>query len=439
MHGKLPPNPFNSPLKILLLLSSLHGGGAERVAVHLLNRLDPKRFDVRMGLLRKAGPYLDQIDEMDRLLIAPDGETRFNYEGSNREQHTARKIGQAALNAPRVFRAMISQTRPDVVMSFLKGTNLLVWLALMGVGIGPKRQRPRWIAREGNNVLAVLGEEAPNEFVRRVSFALTRRAYRCADVVLANSTDMASGLARDLALDPARMRMINNPIDLNRITAMRNEAIPRSPNCPFILSAGRLEVQKGHEVLIRAFAQSEAWRSHELVILGKGSRLAELHLLAAHLGVGEHIRFIGFVANPYAWMAKADLFVLPSRWEGFPSVAAEALACGVPLLLTDCRFGPRDVIEPGVSGALVAVDDPLALAAQITALLADPQRRQRMRQAGQERVRRFAIEPMIARYADLFGEVAAAPEMIGKLSLNASMASSPALERGWRGAGHLPG
>jgi glycosyltransferase involved in cell wall biosynthesis len=217
---------------------------------------------------------------------------------------------------------------------------------------------------------------------------------------------MRAGLITDLGLDPARVRMINNPIDIATIRAQLDDSLPGAPNRPFILTAGRLEYQKGHEVMIRAFAKSGLWRTHALVILGKGSRLAELHTLAAKLGVGEYVRFIGFVANPYAWMARAELFLLSSRWEGFPTVAAEALAAGVPLVLPDCNFGPRDVIEPGVSGELVPVDDVDALAEKLAALIADPARRAKLAKAGAERVQRFAIDAMIAHYGELFEELA---------------------------------
>lgn len=406
MHAPTPPRLARGrPLKVLLLLSSLNGGGAERVAVHLLNGLDPQRIDARMGLLRKAGPYVDHIADEGRLLFARNGEAHFNYDGPNSDQYAPGKLISSAVRAPLAFREMIRQTRPDVVMSFLKGTNLLAWVSLMGMG----RDRPRWIAREGNNVVAVVSEEAPNELIRKASLGVTSRAYNRADAVLANATDMAETLITDLSLQRAKMRMINNPIDLAMISAARDLPVSGAPNRPYIISAGRLEYQKAHEVLLRAFAQSGLWRSHALVILGRGSRLTELHRLAAELGIGEHVRFIGFVANPYAWMARADLFVLPSRWEGFPTVAAEALACGTPLLLTDCRFGPRDVIEPGVSGELVPVDDADALARGMSDLIAAPERRAALRAAGLARVERFAVGEMVERYASLFEEFAPAP------------------------------
>ncbi|MET0179659.1 MAG: hypothetical protein ABW194_04140, partial [Novosphingobium sp.] len=147
------PGARPGPIRVLLLLSSLHGGGAERVAVQLLNGLHPARFDVRMGLLRAAGPYLADADPT-RLLAAPDGERRFAFDGANRGLFRPATLLSGALGAPRAFAAMIDHTRPDVVLSFLKGTNLIVWRALALAG-----RRPRWIAREGNNVLAVIRDE----------------------------------------------------------------------------------------------------------------------------------------------------------------------------------------------------------------------------------------------------------------------------------------
>ena len=269
MHRRTSPaQRLGRPVRVLMLLTSLHGGGAERVAVQLHNQLDPERFDVRTGLLRAAGPYLDQIDA-ERVMVAADGEERFNYDGPNRAQYTPAKVLGAIQRAPLAYRKMIAEFRPDVVMSFLKGTNLLTWLALMNSG----KRRPRWIAREGNNVRAVVREEAPNALVEWGSLRLTRRAYRRADAVLANSTDMAAGLAADLGLDPDKLRMINNPIDLAAIEAATQVSVAGAPERPYILTAGRLEYQKAQEILLQAYARSGIWRSHELVILGKGSTM----------------------------------------------------------------------------------------------------------------------------------------------------------------------
>lgn len=400
--GATPPDGAQGRVRVLLLLSSLHGGGAEKVAVHLLNHLDPGRFETRMGLLRASGPWLADADR-SRIMVAPDS-GRFVYEGANSSFYRPDRLLAGVTAAPRAFSQMVREFRPHVVMSFLKGTSLAVWRALGGLGT----ERPRFIVREGNNTLAVIEEELRNPLARRIVRGLTARAYRSADCVLANSTDMARGIARDLGLDPTKLRVVNNPIDLDGIRRLAHEPLDRAPPRPFILSVGRLEYQKAQDVLLRAFAAANIRATHDLVILGRGTLEPALRTLAARLGVADRVHLPGFAANPYAWMAAADLFVLPSRWEGFPTAAAEALGAGVPVLLSDCRFGPRDVVEDGISGWIVPVDDVTALRDAIDRLIAKPGLRARLAAAGAARAEGFRLESMLARYEDLFAEQAAA-------------------------------
>ena len=326
---------MNTPPRALLLLSSMHGGGAERVAAHLVNRCDPEIVDVRIALLRRAGPFLSAADP-DRVLSSAVGERLLEFEGHNSSFYRPDRLLAAATLAPLNVRAMIRRTRPDVVMSFLKGMALLTYAVLPTLG----SRRPRWILREGNNTDAVIDDELSNPVARRFVKALTRRAYRRADAFLANSHEMSRGLQNRLALEPARMRVIQNPIDVEKVRLLSAEPLPERPQRPFIVTVGRLEYQKGHDILLRAFAASTGARAHDLVILGRGSLAADLKRQAASLGIGDRVRFPGFDANPWSWIAKADLFVLPSRWEGFPSVVAETLTCGIPALVTSCDFGP---------------------------------------------------------------------------------------------------
>lgn len=387
--------------RILLLLSSLNGGGAERTAVHLLNHLDPMRFDVHMGLLRAAGQWLPFADQ-SRIMAAPDGGKRFSYDGTNASFYNPATLIAGASYGPHAFRNMVQDFKPDVVMSFLKGTCLITWASLWHFG----ENRPRWIVREGNNTMAVIREETSNVLVRKVTEALTRGAYRAADVVLANSTDMAIGIQQDLGLDPARMRTINNPIDLAGIAQSVKQVPKRLPKRPFLLTVGRMEYQKAQDVLLKAYAASKAKGNTDLVILGVGSLENDLRALAAQLGIADKVHFFGFTENPHAWMARAQLFLLPSRWEGFPTAAAEALACGAPSILSDCRFGPRDIIEHGKSGWSVPVGDVSALAQAIDHLMADLALRKKLSEGAKEQAQNFALEKMLDRYAALFTEQA---------------------------------
>lgn len=391
----------NRPIRVLLLLSSLHGGGAERVAVQLMDRLDPAGFEMRMGLLRAAGPYMDRVDPA-KLLVAGNGHRHFNYDGASGDHITPLKVVSSALRAPAAFRRMIRQVQPDVVLSFLRGTSLFAWASMWGM----VKDRPAWIAREGNNVLAVAREESPNSVIAGANLALSRGAYRRADAVLTNSTDMSEGLVGDLGLDPRRMRMIHNPIDVAGIREASRIVPERIGQRPFLLSAGRLEFQKAHGVLLKAFARSGLSATHDLVILGHGSRQQELEGLIADLGLGNTARLVGFAKNPYGWMARADLFVLPSRWEGFPTVAAEAMAAGTPVLLTDFRFGARDILGPAREHELVPMDDIDALASRMKELIVNRTLAAANRTAGTARVASFDADLMAGHYATLIEEMA---------------------------------
>jgi glycosyltransferase involved in cell wall biosynthesis len=392
---------MNERARVMLLLSSLHGGGAERVAVHLLNRCDPDLIDVRMGLLRKSGPFLEEADA-SRIDVSPIGQDWLAFEGANASFYRPDKLIAGAVLAPANISRMIRAHRPHVVMSFLKGISVITYFVLKGLGPA----RPRWIAREGNNTDAVIDDELGNPAGRALIKGLTRRCYRAADIFLANSHEMANGLHDTLDLDRSRIRVIHNPIDVSKVQRLAAEPLPDAPGRPFILTVGRLEYQKGHDILLKAFAASRAARGHDLVILGRGSLEEPLKRQAVQMGIADRVKFLGFSANPWAWMAKARLFVLPSRWEGFPSVVAEALACGAPVLVTACDFGPREVVEDGQSGWVVPVEDAGAFGLAMDMLLESPSLTDRFRVNGKARVPRFDIGQMVDTYTSLFLEQA---------------------------------
>ena len=414
--GGYPRPETDKRPRVLLLLHSLHGGGAERVATHLLSRCDPQRLNVRMALLRRSGPYLAQADP-DRIDVSPIGQRWLEFEGHNSSFYQPHKLLAAAALAPVNVIGMVRAFRPDVVMSFLKGMSVLAYGSRPLWG----PSRPRWIAREGNNTHAVIDDELSGRMSRAFVKGLVGRCYRSADSVLASSHTMARGLEADLGVDPARLSVIHNPIDVNRIRAMANEPLASPPERPFVITAGRLEPQKAQELLLKAFAASRACRDLDLVILGKGSQEAALRQLAGELGIGSRLKMPGFVANPWAWFSKARLFALPSRWEGFASVVAEALASGAPTVVTDCNFGPSEVVEHGSSGWVVPTGDAEALRAAMDMVLGDADLAAAFSRQGQRRARAFDIVDMVEAYSALFIEQAmrrrTALLRVGKLQL----------------------
>lgn len=211
---------------------------------------------------------------------------------------------------------------------------------------------------------------------RKSELAAIHRFYPLNDSIVAVSRGVAQDLIHNLLVPAERVRVVYNPVITDEILALTHERLDHpwfdSSDIPVILGAGRFRKQKDFPTLIRAFAELRREKACRLMILGQGKEQPRLESLAAELGILEDFALPGFVTNPYKYMARANLFVLSSAWEGFGNVLAEALAVGVPVVSTDCRYGPREVLQDGRYGPLVPVGDVGALAAAMQATLDNP-------------------------------------------------------------------
>ena len=234
---------------------------------------------------------------------------------------------------------------------------------------------------------------------------LVRRAYGQAEAIVAVSNGVADDLAVWSGLPRARIVTIYNPVMSDELVARRSERVdhpwfqPGAP--PVIMSAGRLGRAKDHPTLIRAFARVRRARPARLVIFGEGKSaaktaksIAALQALAGELGVSDDVAFPGFVANPFAYMARAALFALSSVNEGLPGVLIQAMACGCPVVSTDCPSGPAEILAGGRYGRLVPPGDDAALAAAILATLDAPPAAVSLR----ERAGFFSVERAVVQY-----------------------------------------
>lgn len=216
--------------------------------------------------------------------------------------------------------------------------------------------------------------EAIQTWVPKPLRRLNERALRKADLLVCVSRGIARGLTRDLSIPEKRLAVVANSVDVARVRRLAGEAPLQERSgrtVPAVVSVGRLAAEKGHDVLVRA--SSELVRRgvpHRIVVLGEGEERARLEELIAELGATVELR--GHEANPFPWMASADLVCLPSRREGMPLVLLEALALGVPVLATECGDGCLELLAHGKFGGLVPVDEPTALADAIERHVADP-------------------------------------------------------------------
>src|SRR5205807_1946109 len=166
---------------------------------------------------------------------------------------------------------------------------------------------------------------------------------------------------------------------------------------PVLVAVGRLRMQKDFPTLIKAFALVRKVRLARLVIIGEGRQGANLQRLIETLGLKDDVALAGYMENPFAWMARASLYVLSSVWEGLPGVLIEALACGCPVVSTNCPSGPSEILDAGAYGRLVPCRDPEAMAEAILSTLDQPCDRQSLR----NRAQAFSVEAAAERYAAL--------------------------------------
>ena len=225
----------------------------------------------------------------------------------------------------------------------------------------------------------VAGKALPGSRRSRRVQRMYRSMYERADGVIAISNGLAREFAEFTGVDEKRIHVIPELVvgpETQTLAAepvnhrwLRNDGGQNS--VPVVLTAGRLEPGKDFPTLLHAVAELRRTRPLRLIILGRGTEREALTVLASELGIEADVDFPGFRDNPLAFMARADVFVLSSRSEGFGMVLAEALSVGCPVVSTDCPSGPREILDHGRYGSLVPVGDPAALARAIEATLAE--------------------------------------------------------------------
>jgi glycosyltransferase involved in cell wall biosynthesis len=245
---------------------------------------------------------------------------------------------------------------------------------------------------------------------RRLFRRVTRFAYGRADLIVTTSRGVADDLRDHFGVRAGRIRIVHNPVDLDRIATAVAEPIDESA-CggwapPVVVTAGRLAEAKNLPLLVDAMALLRPRVRAQLVILGQGDQEGLIRERIARHGLTGSIHLCGFQRNPWRYFANADLFVLTSRYEGFGNVLIEAMACGVPVVAT-ASPGTREIIDHDVNGWLVNDHTPEAVASALEQLLVDPARRARLADGARSSVSRYALPAIAREYESLFLELAA--------------------------------
>ncbi|MEM8501314.1 MAG: glycosyltransferase [Pseudomonadota bacterium] len=325
------------PKKLMFFLPSLSGGGTERAMLTLANGFADKGFDVDLVLASASGPYIKDI---------------------------SKKIQLIDLDQPRVFAcipklvAYLRKERPRYLVSALYYVNVVAIIAKL-----LSRVDCKMVVSERNTVSEML--EYDSAASRLLMPSLMRMFYPKANVITAVSHGVARDLADLLGIDRNRITVIYNPVYSEELIELSNAPLKNNwideLDAPLIVAVGRFSQEKQFAMLIDAFAGLRKNFNARLAILGDGELRADLERQIELLGLQEHVSLPGFIDNPFPWIKRAQLFVLTSRTEGLPGVLIQAMACGTPVVSTDCASGPREILEDGKWGKLVPVDDHEAL------------------------------------------------------------------------------
>lgn len=334
--------------KVALFVPSLAAGGAERVMVRLANMATQLGIAVDLLVCRAEGVLLPQLSPNVNLI-------------------DLRSPGVIA-SLPALVRYLRAE-KPHGILSAMAHANVVaVWSRYLA------REPCRVIVREANTLGAVY--RVTRNTKEKATIWLARAFYGWANSIVAPSQGVAEDLVRLRVAPPQKVQVIYNPVVTEELFQKAREEPEhewlQDKKEPVILAVGRLTPQKDFGTLIRAFAAVRRCLPAKLVILGEGEERAHLQHLLGQLGLEEDVSLPGVLPNPAAFMSRADLFVLSSRWEGMPNALVEAVALGVPAVSTDCPSGPREVLDGGRLGKLVPVGDVQKMAEAILETLSHP-------------------------------------------------------------------
>jgi glycosyltransferase involved in cell wall biosynthesis len=359
--------------KILFLIPSLGGGGAQRVFSILLRHLDRSVFEPHLAVLEDSGPFIGDIPEDVVVHNLKSSRVRYALPGIVR---------------------LTWKLRPHTILSTMGHLNtmLLASKPLLPGGT-------RLVVRETVIASVFLAEEAKHP---RLWTWLYRRYYPVADTVVCLSDSGISDMVNRFNVPREKLVRIYNPVDVEKVRQTAEQgANPFSGPGPHLVGVGRLTRQKGFDILIDSMPTVLIQHPDAtLTILGTGELLEALQSRARKSGVQERVSFMQFQKNPWVYLKHADLFVLSSRYEGTPNSLLEALALNTRVVAADCPGGLREIQEVDDRVVLVPPEDPGLLAQAIVSVCRTP-RSEEGEQLFRPRLRAFDAGNIVLEYSKL--------------------------------------
>lgn len=377
--------------KVAIFLIAFQGGGAERVVSLLLESLKDE-FDIHLVVLSPMVEY-----------SLPEGQKLFSFD-QPLQQNTVVKLYSLFLLAWR-YKKFCRANKIDISLSFLNRPNFINCLSkILG-------SRSKVIISERTYVSEYLKSLSLGG--RTIGKVLTRSLYPKADLIIPNSLLSKMDLEKNFGVQ-SRFQIIHNPLNVASIRTLKELPVKNDFFQTFtFIHVGGFRPEKNHRLLVEAFSNLKDLDC-QLALVGKGTLEKSIRENVAALGLTEKVMFLDFDTNPFKYLSRSGAFVLCSNFEGFPNTILEALACGLPVISTDCRSGPREILAPGANvqlqvkgkieivehGILVPVGDAERLAEAMRRIFLDEELQKVFREKNKQRALDFDLTKIAAQFQD---------------------------------------
>lgn len=363
---------LNKPENLTLFLASLEGGGIQKATMRLIHEFIKTNIRVTLVVVNARGRIKNEIPGDCTLVDLDCQRTRYA-----------------------IFKLIpyLLSEKPAIAISSQTHLNVLIIFIRLLIGYPKHLIVQEHITFNAEMAIDKRLQERLRPWLIRLFYPFASR-FVTVSTAAAKSIHHYAGYKKDI-------QVIQNGLDIALIHSKAkqlpshlwlNNKVPK-----LIIGMGRLSPQKNFSELLKAFSLLENKQNYRLIILGEGPELEKLITISKELDIQDYVDFPGFIENPYSILARADVFILSSKWEGYANVVIEALACGVPVIATDCPGGPSDILADKPFAKIVAVDDPAAMACAIEDMLAARNDKTQIA----EYAKRFNIKDIAQQYVDL--------------------------------------
>ncbi|WP_187262786.1 glycosyltransferase [Pontibacter beigongshangensis] len=367
-------------MKIGFFYRRLDQGGIQRVIINCAEYFSRNGHEVSIILMKNEGEYLNTIDQNIKIIPFRSTKKALLFDS---------------------FKYILIKEKFDILFTASPPFNILAVIFKLLVST-----KTKIVISENNNTVSLF-KNGHKVTVSKLSFFGIPIFYRYADCIVSVSKGLSSNLSSLALIPESKIKTIYNPAYTNQLTQHMHDEVDHpwilKKEMPVLINVARLANAKNQKLLIHAVARVLKFKKVKLLIVGEGPLRSMLQEEIDKLGLQDSIDLVGFQLNPIAWIAKSDVFVLSSDYEGFGMVVVEALATGITVVTTKCDYGPSEIVNEGEFGYLASVGDEEDLANKIMYALENPL----VKEDQIRRAKEFHVDTIMLKYDELFSDLTA--------------------------------